>query len=215
MIALNLITNLKHYVPIIRYQPATNHLLSRYMIDDRHGDIQSIHTIKRNKSSSSVDHEQKFQEFLKTEYSVPQSIRPYKLKPWSAFEDKDSKTTFIKSLPVSTSQENSVVKSEPNVSDNSCSLCRLNLKNLNYTDVLILDQFLDYNGNLITRKEARLCIKQYKLVKKLISQAHRCNLIKRPSDYFNPGPWHDLNTYIEPDRKRDQPMKVIKKQYWR
>lgn len=99
MIALNLITNLK-YAPVIRYQPATNFLLSKHMIDNRHSDIRSIHTIKRRKrypffwlqdkyrayydEQLTGENERKFQEFLKTKYSVSQSGSPLKLLPWSS-----------------------------------------------------------------------------------------------------------------------------------
>lgn len=100
-------------------------------------------------------------------------------------------------------------------SDTACALCKLNLKNLNYTDVMILSQFIAPDGTLLTYHESRLCTKQYNKVMGLIKRAQRCNLIKRPADYLSPGPWHDLNTYLEPDRRRDQPMKVIKKEYWK
>lgn len=106
-------------------------------------------------------------------------------------------------------QRSEVSKPEP------CLLCRLDIRNLQYTDVMILGQFLDSEGSLMTYRESRLCSKQYHLVERLIKKAQRCNLLKRPSDYFVPGPWHDLNTYLEPDRKRDQPRKVIKPQYWK
>lgn len=71
------------------------------------------------------------------------------------------------------------------------------------------------NGQVMEIKDTKLCIKQHKLVKRLISQAQRCNIMKRPSDYLIPGPWHDMNTYVERDRRRDQPMKVVKPEYWK
>lgn len=97
----------------------------------------------------------------------------------------------------------------------ACLLCRLNLRGLNYTDVKILSQFMNPDGSLKTYHESQICSKQYIKVKRLIKQAQRCNLIKRPADYLVPGPWHDLNTYIEVDRRRDQPMTVVKKEYWK
>lgn len=97
----------------------------------------------------------------------------------------------------------------------ACALCSLNLRKLDYTDVMILSQFIKVDGSITPYNESQLCGKQYNRVKKLIEQAQRCNLIKRPPDYFVPGPWHDLNTYLEIDRKRDQPMKIIKKEYWK
>ena len=96
-----------------------------------------------------------------------------------------------------------------------CVLCRLNLRGLDYTDVMILSRFIKKNGEIMTYHESNLCSREYNRIIRLIEQAQRCNLIERPADYFVPGVWHDLNTYIERDRRRDQPMELIKKQYWR
>lgn len=119
--------------------------------------------------------------------------------------------TYVDAKPISTGRENILISKK---SGDSCVLCSLNLRNLNYTDVLILSQFIKKDGSLATYHESKLCSKQYRKVMKLIQQAQRCNLIERPPDYLVPGPWHDLNTYIEPDRRRDQPMKIINKAYW-
>lgn len=128
--------------------------------------------------------------------------------------DKEKNETYINANLTPSKREGRVVE-QPEKSTSACVLCRLNLPKLNYTDVLILSQFLEKDGSLLTYHETRLCSKQYKKVKTLIAQAQRCNLMPRPADYLVPGAWHDLNTYIEPDRKRDQPMKVIKKEYWK
>lgn len=122
--------------------------------------------------------------------------------------------TIVEAIPTKTGREQRLIPAEPSHSE-ACALCRLNLRNLDYTDVLILAQFIKKNGSIVTYHESKLCGKQYRKVVRLIARAQRCNLIKRPADYLVPGPWHDLNTYIEPDRRRDQPMKVIKKEYWR
>lgn len=131
-------------------------------------------------------------------------------------EDEGTNTTHIKSIACPTGREGKVVPTPDNtINDKACSLCRLNLRNLSYTDVLILEQFIGPDGKQFTRHESNLCQRKFMLVKTLIEKARRCNLIDRPSDYFVPGPWHDLNTYLERDRKRDQPMRVVKKQYWK
>ncbi|CAA3033278.1 28S ribosomal S18a, mitochondrial [Olea europaea subsp. europaea] len=127
-------------------------------------------------------------------------------------KDTEPETTVIEANPVSTGREGKLVKA---AHDNACTLCRLNLRNLSYTDVMILSQYIKRNGSLVTYHESKLCSKQYKKIERLIKQAQRCNLIPRPADYLVPGTWHDLNTYLEIDRKRDQPMKVIKKEYWK
>jgi ribosomal protein S18 len=126
---------------------------------------------------------------------------------------ESSEVTHIEAIPVDTGRGKNLLKL--NADSQACALCRLNLRNLNYTDVMILSQFIKRNGSIVTYHESKLCTKQYLKVVGLIKKAQRCNLIRRPADYLVPGPWHDLNTYLEPDRKRDQPMKVIKKEYWR
>lgn len=120
--------------------------------------------------------------------------------------------SYIETSITKTGREGNVVKGG---SQTACSLCRHNITNLQYTDVMILSQFLEKDGKLLDYRESNLCGKQYAKVKRLIAQAQRCNLMPRPADYLVPGPWHDLNTYLEPDRQRDQPMKVIKKEYWK
>lgn len=125
----------------------------------------------------------------------------------------DEKQTIVEATPTPSGREGKVVQVEG--SDGACALCRLNLKNLDYTDVKILSQFVKKNGSIVPYHESNVCSKQYRRVLRLIKQAWRCNLMERPQDYLVPGPWHDLNTYLEPDRKRDTPMKVIKKQYWK
>lgn len=119
--------------------------------------------------------------------------------------------TYVEARPVSTGRENKII----NIDSSACVLCRLNLKNLDYTDVKILSQFIKCDGSVATFHESKLCSRQYNIVTQLIKKAQRCNLIPRPADYFVPGAWHELNTYLESDRRRDQPMKVIKKEYWK
>lgn len=119
--------------------------------------------------------------------------------------------TYVEAVPVNTGRESKIV----DLHSKACALCRLNIRNLDYTDIKIISQFIKRDGSIATYHESKLCSKQYIKVKKLIEKAQRCNLIPRPPDYFVPGPWHELNTYLEPDRRRDQPMKVIKKQYWK
>lgn len=125
-------------------------------------------------------------------------------------EERENET-YVEAVPIKTGREDLVI----DVKSEACALCRLNLFNLDYTDVMILSQFIKRDGTMATYKESKLCGRQYFKVKKLIDKARRCNLITRPPDYFVPGAWHDLNTYLERDRRRDQPMKIVKPQYWR
>lgn len=128
------------------------------------------------------------------------------------FEQKENET-YVEAVPIDTGREGRVIQVPS--SKEACALCRLNLKNLNYTDVMILSQFVKRDGSLATYHESKLCPKQYRNIIRLIKQAQRCNLISRPANYLVPGPWHDLNTYLERDRRRDQPMKIVKKEYWK
>lgn len=121
--------------------------------------------------------------------------------------------TKVEAIPIPSGREGRLI--QIGESSGACALCRLNLTNLRYTDVKILSQFVKKNGSVVTFHESKLCTKQYRRVMSLIKKAWRCNLMERPNDYLVPGPWHDLNTYLEYDRKRDFPMKVIKKQYWK
>lgn len=119
--------------------------------------------------------------------------------------------TYVEAIPIDTGRNAVLLKKD----SDACVLCRLNLKGLDYTDIKIISQFLNPDTTLVSLKESKLCLKQYNILTKLLEKARRCNLIQRPSDYFVPGPWHDLNTYLETDRKRDQPGKFIRKQYWK
>lgn len=128
----------------------------------------------------------------------------------------NDEVTYIDAVPISTGREGKIVEIKTDHSETEpCALCRLDLTNLHYTDVMILSQFIKKDGSLATYHESKLCSKQYIRVKKMIRDAQRCNLIPRPPDYLVPGPWHNLNTYLEIDRKRDQPKAIIKKEYWR
>ena len=61
-----------------------------------------------------------------------------------------------------------------------------------------------------------LCARSYAKIKYLVKQAQKAKLLPRPPGYVTDGPWDDLNTYFEfPKRHRDQPMRIIKKEYWK
>jgi len=130
---------------------------------------------------------------------------------------KDANTIVIEGVKVTSPRAGKVVPSPSSTSEcESCPLCRLNLTRLSYTDVLILNQFIESNGKLMSAAESGLCFRQYGKVKHLVRQAQKCQLLPRPSDYEVFGPWDSLNTYIDVmKRKRDQPMEIIKPEYWR
>ena len=83
-------------------------------------------------------------------------------------------------------------------------------------DVLILSQFTESNGRLMSKNDTGLCGYSYANIKRLVNQAHSARLLPRPPEYKSYGPWDDLNHYYEwPRRIRDQPKSVIKKEYWK
>ncbi|XP_074593985.1 mitochondrial ribosomal protein S18A [Brevipalpus obovatus] len=124
------------------------------------------------------------------------------------------KETIIKGESLESDRKNFLLPEDSH--NKACPLCRLNLKRLKYTDVLILEQFLDSDGNVLNFKKSNLCGSKYTLVKKLIQQAQRCRLLPRPIGYpVYPG-WDNYNTYVEfPKRYRDQPYHIIQKNFWR
>ena len=98
----------------------------------------------------------------------------------------------------------------------SCPLCRLGLKHLKYTDVLILSQFMEPGGKIMSIKDSKLCGRQYHNVKRCIQIAQACKLLPRPDDYEVYGPWDKLNTYHDwPPRHRDQEMHQIQPYFWK
>ncbi|CAG2175319.1 unnamed protein product [Oppiella nova] len=96
-----------------------------------------------------------------------------------------------------------------------CPLCRLNLRRLDYTDVLILKQFVESSGKVMPQSITGLCSRMHNRVIQLVKKAQTCQLLPRPHDYQSYGPWDQLNTYYEwPRRRRDQPMEIIEPKYW-
>lgn len=66
------------------------------------------------------------------------------------------------------------------------------------------------------RNVTGLCNRQYNKVISLIRLAQRSQLMPRPNDYVVYGPWDSLNTYSQRFKKpRDQPINIIKPEYWR
>lgn len=82
--------------------------------------------------------------------------------------------------------------------------------------MLILSQFVESNGEVMSQKTTGLCNKMHKKVQRLVLQSQRSKLMPRPLNFESYGPWDELNTYYEfPVRYRDQPMRLIKQEYWK
>lgn len=130
-------------------------------------------------------------------------------------ESKHGDITIVEGEQIPTGKNNLLQPPEEAKSSNACPICRLGLKRLLYTDVLILSQFLDKNWRLMPIESTKLCQKSYNKVRYLIGIAQKCKILPRPPDYEVYGLWDRLNTYHDRfNRKRDNEMRVIQKKYW-
>merc|ERR1711860_89401 len=87
--------------------------------------------------------------------------------------------------------------------EKQCALCRLNM-DIKYTDVLIIHQFCQEDGEIIPRQVTGLCFPQHKRMKQLIHQAHRAGLMQQlrphiyPEEYspMSGRMWKKYNVYF-------------------
>lgn len=124
--------------------------------------------------------------------------------------------TIVEAKKIKSPRENNIIEPpEESKSTSACPICRLGMKRILYSDVLILSQFLDTNHRLMAIEDTKLCQKSYAQVKHLVRIAQKCKLLPRPSDYEVYGLWDRLNTYHDRyNRKRDVEMRVVKEKYW-
>uniref|UniRef100_UPI00398E3206 large ribosomal subunit protein mL66 isoform X3 n=1 Tax=Pristiophorus japonicus TaxID=55135 RepID=UPI00398E3206 len=74
--------------------------------------------------------------------------------------------------------ENSPVASEPPNPSGQCPICRWNLKHkYNYTDVLLLNQFIRSDGGMLPRRISGLCFEEHKKIEICVKMAHRAGLL--------------------------------------
>ncbi|KAL1447630.1 hypothetical protein MTO96_028440 [Rhipicephalus appendiculatus] len=106
---------------------------------------------------------------------------------------QEGNTTVIEGVFIDSPRKGFVVK--PKHTSSACPLCRLGLKKLNHTDVLILSQFMDSRGNQLPRKVTGLCAKQHKIVGTLLYQAQRTGLIYN-EEHTPKERWQELNNYF-------------------
>jgi len=140
--------------------------------------------------------------------SAPRAVRKIKITQGETI-------TRIEGEEIASPRVGRVVSGLAEAPHDSCPLCRLNLKRLSYSDVLILNQFVDVDGRMLAKEETGLCSRQYYHVTKCVHDAQRCRLMKRPPDFPSYGPWDMLNAYHEwPRTYRDQPLKKIQPDYW-
>ncbi|KAM3930729.1 large ribosomal subunit protein mL66 [Leptodactylus fuscus] len=88
-------------------------------------------------------------------------------------EVKDGKVTTVEGRI----HEEKPKMSPPNP-EGQCPICRWNLKHkYDYTDVLVLSQFLRSDGGMLPRKVTGLCNEEHKKVEACVKMAHRAGLL--------------------------------------
>ncbi|KAH9376073.1 hypothetical protein HPB48_007263 [Haemaphysalis longicornis] len=99
----------------------------------------------------------------------------------------------IEGVFVDSPRKGTVIKSKHTSS--ACPLCRLGIKFINHTDVLILSQFMDSQGNMLPRNVTGLCAKQHNIVNTLLYKAQRTGLIYK-EEHAPKERWQELNNYF-------------------
>ncbi|XP_005745673.1 large ribosomal subunit protein mL66 [Pundamilia nyererei] len=131
--------------------------------------------------------------------SVPQltSLTIQKRGIRQVVEKQDGKTTNIEGLilevPVGAQPPNPTAK---------CPIYRWNLQNkYNYTDVLLLSQFIRSDGGMLPRRVTGLCPEEHRKIAICVQMAHRAGLLpdhkpKLPEDHVPKRPKPKLNRYL-------------------
>lgn len=97
--------------------------------------------------------------------------------------------TVIEGVKVKSPREGKVLKLTTD--SKACPLCKLGLKKIKHTDVLILSQFITSDGSMLPIRVTGLCGKQYFKLRVLISQAQKAGLL--PSPVVEPKETWELN----------------------
>ncbi|XP_069579941.1 large ribosomal subunit protein mL66 [Brachyistius frenatus] len=83
-----------------------------------------------------------------------------------------------------------------------CPIYRWNLQHkYNYTDVLLLSQFIRSDGGLLPRRITGLCLEEHRKIAICVQMAHRAGLLpdhkpKLPEDHVPKRPKQQLNRYL-------------------
>ncbi|XP_076318705.1 mitochondrial ribosomal protein S18A [Tachypleus tridentatus] len=102
-------------------------------------------------------------------------------------------TVIVEGVQVKSPREGKVIKVQNNT--RACPLCRLGLKNIRHTDVLILSQFINSDGTLLPKQITGLCGRQYRQVGIMVHHAQLAGLLPRKPHMPATEPWEHLNTY--------------------
>ncbi|KAK6488892.1 39S ribosomal protein S18a [Huso huso] len=88
-------------------------------------------------------------------------------------ENKDGKITTIEGKLVGVKSE-----LEPPNPSGQCPICRWNLKHkYNYTDVLLLSQFIRSDGGMLPRRVTGLCNEEHRKIEICVKMSHRAGLL--------------------------------------
>ncbi|KAK5853084.1 hypothetical protein PBY51_006904 [Eleginops maclovinus] len=114
-------------------------------------------------------------------------------------EQQEGKTTTIEgqilNIPATPEPPNPAAK---------CPIYRWNLQHkYNYTDVLLLSQFIRPDGGLLPRRVTGLCLEEHRKIAICVQMAHRAGLLPdhkpKPPENRNPTkPRQQLNRYLTP-----------------
>ncbi|XP_064412639.1 39S ribosomal protein S18a, mitochondrial isoform X2 [Latimeria chalumnae] len=113
-------------------------------------------------------------------------------------EVKDGNTTIIEGKLV---EDVKKVPEPPNPSG-QCPICKWNLKHkYNYTDVLLLSQFIRSDGGLLPRRLTGLCYEEHKKIEVCVQMAQRAGLLpdhkpQLPEGHIPKRPKQQLNRYL-------------------
>ncbi|XP_036406331.1 39S ribosomal protein S18a, mitochondrial [Megalops cyprinoides] len=86
--------------------------------------------------------------------------------------------------------------------EGDCPICQWNLNNkYNYTDVLLLSQFIRPDGGMLPRRITGLCLTEHRKVAVCVQMAHRAGLLpdhkpKLPEGHVPKKPKPQLNRYL-------------------
>ncbi|XP_055728513.1 39S ribosomal protein S18a, mitochondrial-like [Salvelinus fontinalis] len=112
-------------------------------------------------------------------------------------EKKEGKTTIIEGLP----QDTPAGPQPPNPTA-QCPIYRWNLQNkYNYTDVLLLSQFIRSDGGMLPRRVTGLCAQEHRKIAICVQMAHRAGLLPDhkpplPEGHVPKKPKPQLNRYL-------------------
>ena len=170
---------------------------------------------------------------LKSACNLYSTSQTYNIRKIEINEDADSKSgkksISIEGVVSDLPKENLILSSYS--SANGCKsasekchpLCRFSaVHEIKHTDVLILKQFIDHKGEMISREITGLCRRQHQRMSKLIKMSAKAGLLPLNLDQFREektkNPWAKLNSYWDEstidiqwlEKKRKDKLKSFK-----